>query len=138
MLADAKLKQFDVLLFWAVDRLSREGVLKTLTYLQELDACGVCWLSHMEPYFDSCGPLKDVVISMMATLAKMEREKISERTKAGLRQAVRNGKTLGQPRVAVDMHEVHRLQASGMKLSAISDVTGVNLRTIMRRLAETK
>jgi DNA invertase Pin-like site-specific DNA recombinase len=104
--------------------------------LQQLDKAGVCWLSHTEPYFDSCGPFKDVVVSMMATLAKMEREKISERTKAGLRQAVRNGKTLGQPRKTVDMAEIRRLQAQGMKLTAIADMTGVNLRTIMRRLLE--
>jgi DNA invertase Pin-like site-specific DNA recombinase len=41
MFADAARRRFDVLLFWALDRFSREGIRKTIAYLQRLDACGV-------------------------------------------------------------------------------------------------
>ena len=34
MFEDARLKRFDLVLFWALDRFSREGTLKTLEYLQ--------------------------------------------------------------------------------------------------------
>jgi DNA invertase Pin-like site-specific DNA recombinase len=50
----------------------------------------------MEPLFDSCAVMRDVVISIMATLAEQERISISERTKAGLVRAVRAGRTLGR------------------------------------------
>jgi len=79
-------------LFWALDRFSREGVFETLNHLQRLSAWGVEWRSYQEVYLDSCGPFKDFVVSLMATLAKQERVRISEGTKAGLQGARRAGK----------------------------------------------
>ena len=84
---DARLKRFDVILFWDISRFSRSGTLYTLQKLKELDNLNIVWHSYTEPYFSSAGQFKDVVISIMATLAKMEREKISLRTKAGLERA---------------------------------------------------
>jgi len=46
--------------------------------------------------------MRDVVISIMATLAEQERIAISERTKAGLQRAKRAGRTLGRRPVEVD------------------------------------
>ena len=81
---DATMRKFDLVLFWALDRFSRAGTLYTLQKLKELTNLGISWESFTEPYFSSIGDFKDVVLSIMATLAKMEREKISARTKAGL------------------------------------------------------
>lgn len=36
-MADAAKHKFDLVLFWSLDRFSREGVVKTLYYLQRLD-----------------------------------------------------------------------------------------------------
>ena len=69
---------------------------------------------------DSCGPFKDVVISLMATLAKQERIRISERTIAGLNRARRQGKTLGRPQIVTDRQKVRDLRQSGMSLGAIA------------------
>jgi DNA invertase Pin-like site-specific DNA recombinase len=135
MLEDAKDHKFEVLLFWALDRLTREGACETLNYLRDLTSYGVCWISHTEPYFDSCGPFKDAVISIMATIAKMEREKLIERTKAGLRRAVSQGKTLGRKEQDIDISDVRARQAQGETLGEIAESMGVNLRTLMRRLA---
>jgi hypothetical protein len=44
-------------LFWSLDRFSREGVLETLQYLQTLTSYGVGWKSFTEQYLDSCGIL---------------------------------------------------------------------------------
>jgi putative DNA-invertase from lambdoid prophage Rac len=41
----------------------------------------------------------------MSTLAKIERERISERTKSGLRRAVAEGKTIGRPPVSPQLKE---------------------------------
>ena len=46
MWRDAAQRRFDVLLFWALDRFSREGVLETLNYLQRLTSYGIDWRSH--------------------------------------------------------------------------------------------
>lgn len=89
---DARKRYFDLVLFWALDRFSRAGTLYTLQKLKELENLGINWESFREPYFNSIGEFKDVVLSIMSTLAKMEREKISERTKAGLKNAKNVGK----------------------------------------------
>ncbi len=77
-------KKFDVLLFWSLDRLSREGTAKTLEYLQTLTDNGIDYHSYTEQYLSSMGPFADVVISLLATIARQERLRISERVKAGL------------------------------------------------------
>ena len=99
MFEDASRGKFDLLLFWALDRLSREGVLETLQHLNRLTSYGVAWRSFTEQFFDSCGPFWEAVIAIMATLAKQERIKRSERTKAGLARAKAAGRRLGRPRL---------------------------------------
>lgn len=81
---DAHIRQFNLVLFWSLDRFSRSGTLFTLQKLKELENLGIAWHSYTEQYFSSLGEFKDVVISILATLAKIEKQKISQRTKAGL------------------------------------------------------
>ena len=133
MFADASKRRFDLVLFWALDRLSREGVLETLTHLNRLTACGVDYKSYTEQYFDSCGIFKDVVISIAATLAKQERIKRSERTKAGLALAVARGKILGRPKtLTTTPRDVKRLRASGYSFRSTARKLGISLRSVQR------
>ncbi len=74
----------------------------TLQKLKELGNSWIFWHSFQEPYFSSIGEFKDVVISIMATLAKIESRRISERTKEGIYRARIRGKTLGRPRGSKD------------------------------------
>ena len=67
--AHAAAKKFDLVLFWALNRFTREGTLATLKYLEMLDNCGVRWRSLNEHWIDSAGPFRDVVISLLASLA---------------------------------------------------------------------
>src|SRR5215470_14557366 len=59
MFAAASRREFDCLLFWSLDRLSREGVLETLQHLNRLTSYGVAWRSLAEQYLDSCGAFRD-------------------------------------------------------------------------------
>jgi DNA invertase Pin-like site-specific DNA recombinase len=120
MFRDASQRKFDVLLFWALDRLSREGVLETLQHLNRLTSYGVGYRSFAEQYFDSCGIFKDAVIAIIATVAKQERVRISQRVKAGLETARAKGKTLGRPRVAVDTRKIAVLRSQGRSWRAIA------------------
>jgi DNA invertase Pin-like site-specific DNA recombinase len=135
MFQAASRQQFDVLLFWSLDRFSREGVFETLTHLNRLTGYGVHFRSFTEQWFDSCGIFRDAVISIMATLAKQERVRISERTRAGLERARREGKTLGRPKVEVNADEIRGLRAQGLSWSAVSAQTGVARATCQRAVA---
>jgi DNA invertase Pin-like site-specific DNA recombinase len=81
---DASQRRFDLVLFWSLDRFSREGVRETLNHLERLTSYGVNWRSFTEQYLDSCGIFKDAVLGILATIAKQERVRLSERTLAGL------------------------------------------------------
>jgi DNA invertase Pin-like site-specific DNA recombinase len=99
MFLAASKREFDVCLFWSLDRLSREGALETLQHLQRLTSYGVAWRSFTEQYLDSTGIFRDAVVSILAVVAKQERVRRSERTKAGLERARARGKMLGRRRI---------------------------------------
>jgi len=130
MFAAASKREFDLVLFWALDRLSREGVLETLRYLERLTAYGVAYRSYTEQFFDSCGVFKDAIVAIMATLAKQERVKRSERTKAGLAVARNRGKRLGRPAKTVSTGQILALRSGGQSLRAIAKIAGVSHVTV--------
>ena len=132
MFKAASQRKFDILLFWSLDRLSREGVLETLQHLNRLTSYGVNYRSYTEQYFDSCGIFKDAVISILATVAKQERIRISERVKAGLSQARAKGRKLGRPRVQVNATKVRELRQSGQSFEEIGEALGVSAASAWR------
>ena len=118
---DAHHRKFDMVLFWALDRFSREGVLKTLNYLSELESVGVQFRSYMERYIDSSGIFKEAILAILATLAKQERIRLSERVRAGLDRARAEGKTIGRPKLPpATVTEIRRLYAGGVSKREIS------------------
>ena len=135
MFQDASQRQFDVLVFWSLDRLSREGVLETLQHLQRLTGYGIAWRSFTEQYLDSTGIFRDAVIGILAAVAKQEKVRISERTKAGLDRARREGVILGRPRVAVNPAQIRELRERGLSWGAISRKTGLARATCQKAIA---
>lgn len=133
MMLEASQRKFDLVLFWALDRLSREGTLETLQHLQRLTGYGVGWKSFTEQYIDSCGMFRDVVISLLATMAKQERIQISERTKAGLERARSQGKVLGRPAVDLDMSLVAERRKRGDSLRSIARDLGCSPALLVKR-----
>ncbi len=97
LLLEAYQKKFDLVVFWRLDRFSREGALPTLKYLKELRDHGVNYKSFTEPYLDSLGPFGDVSVSMLATIAAQDLIKIRENTKAALDKKKAAGIKLGGP-----------------------------------------
>jgi len=94
----ARRRRFELVAIWSLDRLTREGPLQTLLYLQRLSALGIKVYSQQEAYLDPSLPFYESIVSFLADIARWERQRRSERTKAGLARAVREGKTLGRPK----------------------------------------
>ena len=99
LFADARRRKFDLVAIWSLDRLTREGPLQTLLYLQRLTAMGVRVYSQQEPYLDPSLPFYESIVAFLADIAKWERVRRSERTLAGLQRARKQGKRLGRPRI---------------------------------------
>jgi DNA invertase Pin-like site-specific DNA recombinase len=97
MWKDAAAHRFECLLFWSLDRLTREGTLATLTYLRRLKDHGIAFKSYTEQYIDSLGVFSDAIIGILGAIAEQERIRISDRTKAGLARVRAKGVSLGRP-----------------------------------------
>lgn len=128
-------KKFDVLLFWALDRFSREGSRQTLAYLTKLDEYKVKWHSYTEEYISSLGIFADAIISIMASLAKQERIRISERTKAGLVRIRKQGIRVGRP-MSADIEKVIQLRQQNMSLAVIAKECGISKTRVHQILKE--
>jgi DNA invertase Pin-like site-specific DNA recombinase len=88
---DAAKRKFDCVLFWALDRFSREGMAQTIIHLQRLSSYGVAFHSYIEPHLATDNELvRNILLALLSSLAKVEAQKISERTRAGMsRERVR-------------------------------------------------
>lgn len=141
MFAAASKREFDVLLFWSLDRLSREGVVETLNHLQRLTSSGVNYRSFTEQYLDSTGIFKEAVIGILAAIAKQERVRLSERTLAGLERARAQGRVGGRPRAEDDyklMLRFHRMRDKGVSVRRIAaelDISPTTVQKLTRKYA---
>jgi DNA invertase Pin-like site-specific DNA recombinase len=136
MFQAASQRTFDILLFWSLDRLSREGVLETLQHLQRLRSYGVAWRSFTEQYLDSTGIFREAVIGILAAIAKQERVRLAERTRAGLERVRRSGKKLGRPTAKADARLIQSLREAGTSWSEVSRRTGLARATCQKAFRE--
>lgn len=105
-------------------------MLETLQHLNRLTSYGVAWRSFTEQYLDSTGVFKDAVIGILAVIAKQERIRLSERTRAGLERARRNGRTLGRPRVNLDTARIRQLRGEGMSYQKIATALNTSVGSV--------
>jgi DNA invertase Pin-like site-specific DNA recombinase len=131
---DGSRRKFDLVLFWSLDRFSREGVRETLNHLQRLSTHGVGFRSFTEQYLDSCGIFKDAVLAILAVIAKQERIRISERTVAGLERARKAGRIGGRRPLVVDRDKIAELDESGLTMREIAEEMGVSPAFVCRVL----
>jgi DNA invertase Pin-like site-specific DNA recombinase len=136
LLLEAYQKKFDLVVFWRLDRFSREGALATLKYLKELKDHGVHYKSFTEPYLDSLGPFGDVIVSMLATIAAQDLIKISENTKAALAKKKAAGIKLGTPgKNQQQIEQILRLKGGGMSNYAIAKAMGISASTVAKYIS---
>lgn len=120
----------DTLVVTAIDRLGRNtiGVLETVETLKDR---GVRVVSLRES-FDLTTPVGQMMLTMMAAMAQMERGLIAERREAGMARARAEGVHMGRPRetdVSVIKEALERLQGN---VSAVAQELGCSRQTVMR------
>lgn len=100
--ADAQKHLFDIVLVWSLDRLSRQGAATILTLVDTLKYYGVRIVSLQEQWTDAPPAVAELLYSVFAWVAKMESERRSERTKAGMARAKKAGIHCGRPSGSTD------------------------------------
>src|SRR5271168_4369340 len=135
MFTAASKREFDILLFWSLDRLSREGTVETLNHLQRLTSYGVNYRSFTEQYLDSTGIFKEAVIGILAAVAKQERVRLSERTIAGLQRARAQGRVGGRPKVEDNpgtVKALRKLREQGQSIRQIAAELSLSTGTVQK------
>ena len=134
MFKGASRREFDLLLVWSLDRFSREGMATTVGHLQRLAAHGVAFRSFTEEHLSTENELvRNILLATLSSLAKLEREKISQRTKAGLERARARGKVLGRPKFSNgDRDKLIAALQTGDSWHAVSRKTRIPYSTVKK------
>jgi len=130
---DAREGKFDLVMFWSLDRFSREGVLETLKHLETLTECRVGWISLTEQYLDSLGPFRDAVLAILACIAKQERIRLSERVKAALQRKKDEGKKIGGRPKDIDWDQFARACKVGFSTEDLQRMFGLSPNWIRKK-----
>ena len=93
MLKDSSKHEFDMILVWALDRFSREGILNTLSYMKTLKQNNVAIKSLQESWLDTRDDgMSNLLLAIFSWVAQQEKQRISDRVKAGLVGKINVGK----------------------------------------------
>ena len=137
LFGDAERRRLDLVMFWSLDRFSREGIRKTIGYLQRLDALGVRFQPDTEPYLNTDNELiAHIVLGVTSYYAELEAQRISDRTKAGLARARASGKVIGRPDGFERWREtLAAMREDGYGKKRMSRETRLSYNTVVKYLA---
>jgi DNA invertase Pin-like site-specific DNA recombinase len=126
------LRPGDTLVVWKLDRLGRT-VKQLVDLVSELNSKKINFRSQTDS-IDTTTSEGRFFFHIMASLAQMERDLISERTKAGLAAGKRLGRLGGRRRVMTDgkIRSAKKLLKSGMVPREVAEDLGISLATLYR------
>jgi putative DNA-invertase from lambdoid prophage Rac len=133
MLKDAHKGAFDVLLVWSLDRFGR-SMFENIRDVMTLDRYGVLIASVKEPWLDTSGPVRSLLVAIFSWVAQQERERMIERTKAGLARARAAGKRIGRkPRVTPELQaQIEKRVAEDWTIREIAAALKIPKATVYR------
>ncbi|WP_437575042.1 recombinase family protein [Sorangium sp. So ce887] len=104
-----------------------------MTALDDFRARGIDFIS-IHDGIDTSTPAGRFSFTIIAAVAKLERELIRERTKAGLQAAKRRGAELGRLRVEFDLGRAVELRRAGRSIREVATALGVHPTTHHRAI----
>ena len=107
MLNDARLKKFDILLVWKLDRLAR-SMKQLIETLDNLRAWNIEFKVITQD-IDTTTPHGKLLFHIIAAFAEFERELIRERVRAGIAKAKKKGVKVGRPPRELDRKILERI-----------------------------
>lgn len=118
--------------FWSLDRIGRNKV-QMCHDLRELLRFGALTASVKESWLDQAeGPLRSLLVDVVSYFAEAERSRLIERTKAGMKRAAAEGKSIGRPRVALDLARARTLLSEGRSCAGVARLLGCSRSTLVK------
>ena len=118
----------------AFDRIAR-STKNFLEIVDELQNLQIEFISAREA-IDTTGPMGRMFLTMVGSIAELERSLIVERIKAGMRRARLEGQRLGRAPLDIDRDALVRDRLAGMSLSTVSKKYGVSRASVVRFVRE--
>ena len=134
LMNDARRGEFSILLTAAFDRVAR-STRDFLQIVDELNNLGIEFISAREA-IDTSGPMGRMFLTMVGSIAELERSLIVERIKAGMRRAKMEGQRLGRAPLNVDRQAIVRDRVAGMSLTNVAKKYGVSRASVVRFVRE--
>ena len=134
LMSDARRGEFSVVLVAAFDRIAR-STKNFLEIVDELHALGIEFISAREA-IDTSGPMGRMFLTMVGSIAELERSLIVERVRAGMRRFVADGGRLGRTPLDVDRNALVRDRLAGMSLTAVARKYRVSRASVVRFVRE--
>jgi putative DNA-invertase from lambdoid prophage Rac len=132
LLDDARLRKFDIVLVWKMDRFGR-SLQHLIANVQVLDSAGVRFIVPTQNIdTDKKSPMGKFLMHIFGAFAEFERDLIVERVKAGVAEAQRNGKHCGRPAKIFQRDQVAVLRKAGLSWRAVAKKLGRPLTTVRR------
>lgn len=125
----------DEIVVWKLDRLGR-NTRNLLTLLDELESRGVHFRSLTDG-ITTTGSMGRAMTTIMGAFTQLERDQLSERTRAGLASAARKGRHPGRPNITRNTDRViqaRQYRHAGLKPEEIAKLLGVSKSTAYRYL----
>jgi DNA invertase Pin-like site-specific DNA recombinase len=131
-------REGDVLVVYKLDRLGR-STKKLIELTDELERRGIELVSIRDS-IDTTTAVGKAMFRMLAVLSEMERDLISERTRAGLESARVRGRKGGRPKKDPKILDkaIKLYGTNQYSVREIEDITGVSKATIYRALKQEK
>ncbi len=124
LVADARRKEFSVVLVSAFDRIAR-SVKHFLHVMDEFDSLGVVFISRREN-IDTSGPMGRLFLTLIGSISELESSLIKDRVLAGMRRAKLDGVRMGRAPMNIDRAAVVRDRLSGMTLTTVAKKWGIS------------
>jgi DNA invertase Pin-like site-specific DNA recombinase len=107
---------------------------QTIVHLQRLTSYGVTFHSYTEPHLATDNELvRNILLALLSSLAKVEAQKISERTKAGMARAKAKGTRIGRPKLGFEIRQqIAKRAAKGETPYSIAKALRIDRHTVAK------
>src|SRR6202142_2347252 len=136
MMADARRGEFSVVMVAAFDRVAR-STKNFLEIVDELSSVNTEFISAREA-IDTSGPMGRMFITLVGSIAELEKSLITERIRAGMRRARLEGQRLGRAPLNIDHDALVRDRLAGMSLTIVAKKYGISRASVVRFVRESK
>jgi len=134
MMGDARRGQFTVLLVAAFDRVAR-STKNFLEIVDELHDLEIEFISAREA-IDTSTPMGKMFVTLIGSIAELEKSILVERIRAGMRRARMEGQRLGRAPLDINRSAIVSDRLSGLSLTEVAKKYRVSRATVVRLVKE--